>query len=221
MKYLTILLAFVLLISLATAQQQTLGTFKQGESINLLQTCADCTYVNISYVQAPNSTVILSNKVMTKSGVTFNHTLEAQQQLGNYIVCGVGDLEGTATTWCYDFEITILGDKFDNSQSPIIYIAVGLTTIFALFFFALGVMYPYPASRIIFFSLAGIMLVVGILYALVIAEQIIPQQLIIIDGLATLWSVIKILVGIFLILLVLFALYMSYWSWLTKRGLRD
>jgi hypothetical protein len=185
----------------------------KGENILRLQT-DDGIKFNYGLVE-PGRCQNCFYALVDKGNLSYNGIYEAQIKC---LARDGGAIGGYLNT---GYEVTPSGSEFIQSQSPLLYILIGLTFVFALFFFALGVMYPYPASRIIFFSLAGIMLVVAILYSLVIAEQLIPQQLVIIDGLATLWSVIKILVGIFLVLLVLFALYMSYWSWLKKRGRRD
>lgn len=228
MKYklnLLVLMSIFIVMGLASAEfgydSPTIGTFKQGEPINLLQTCSNCTYVNISYVQAPNSTIILSNKLMTKSAASYNYTLPAQPVSGNYIVCGLGNLNGVPTSWCYNFEVTPSGDILESSEAPVIFIVIGIEILFGLFFFGLGYKSNGLTGQIIFFGLSAIMLIVGLLYSLVVAEQIIPTQLILIDGLATLWSVIKILIGIALILLILFVLLNVYWSWNKKRGFED
>ena len=44
---LTIILG-IFLISMASASLDSLGTFQQDECFNISQTCATCTYVNIS-----------------------------------------------------------------------------------------------------------------------------------------------------------------------------
>lgn len=112
-KYLFLLCFCVFLTLNANAQQvQTLGTFKQGADIVLYQTCADCSYNNISFVSQPNLTTIVTEKVMTQSGVTFSYVLSGNytaNNYGQYIVCGYGDPSGTKTTWCYDFYVNGTG----------------------------------------------------------------------------------------------------------------
>jgi len=111
-KLLFILLLCFCLTPLTLAQQvQTLGTFKQNTDVILYQTCADCTYNNISYVSAPNLTALVSDVVMTQSGTTFSYTLVSNftQDFGRYIVCGFGNPSATKTSWCYDFFINGTG----------------------------------------------------------------------------------------------------------------
>ena len=47
-KLLTILILSMFLISFAYATEITLGIFKQGQDISLIQLCGDCTYINQS-----------------------------------------------------------------------------------------------------------------------------------------------------------------------------
>lgn len=96
-----------------------LKIFKSGDPIELLQTCANCSYINITMVTAPNSSIILSDVEMDKSGVRFNYTLNPQQSIGTYQVCGYGDPDGYNEIWCYGFEITITGSRPSIAQGLI------------------------------------------------------------------------------------------------------
>ena len=49
----------------------TLGTFKQNQCLNLVQTCPNCSFINISAVLYPNSTQILGQVEMTKQGTFY------------------------------------------------------------------------------------------------------------------------------------------------------
>ena len=127
---LTIILG-IFLISLASAEVQTLGTFKRFECISLTQTCDNCTYVNISSVAYPDSSVALSENVMTKDNTFYNYTFCNTSQLGDYIVSGFGDLDGDQTTWNYDLKITETGIK-DKSilDNALIILLIALGIIF-------------------------------------------------------------------------------------------
>ena len=126
---LTIILG-IFIISLASAEIQTLGTFKRGEDINLIQTCASCTFNNITSILSPNSTEIIGNFQMTKTGSVYNFTLSSGNVsfLGTYIVNGIGDLDGTNTVWNYDFEVTTTG-KQSNIVIPI-FLLIASATLF-------------------------------------------------------------------------------------------
>ncbi len=119
------------LISFASAEIQTLGTFKQGDSINLVQVCATCTFNNITSVNNPNSFQIVGEQVMTKVGSVYNFTLSFTNTsvLGEYIVTGIGDLDGVNTIWTYNFFITADGDPFEAFPNEFVVIALAFLLI--------------------------------------------------------------------------------------------
>lgn len=133
--------------------------------------------------------------------------------------------------WCYSgtsggseriyFEVTPSGNKVDEAQSSLIYLPSMLILALAAFFFGISFLFQKPAGKIIFVGLSAIMMVIAILFILVSMEQVIPTEPVIIDGLATLWFVIKIMTGIAMIILFVFAIVFAYWSWMGKKGYRD
>lgn len=115
MKYLKlfILMLFLITISLnfVSAETQTLGTFKLNDCVELKQTCANCTYVNVSSVVYPNSTIALMDFALIKrSSTEFNETYCNTSVLGQYIVNGYADPDGVGTLFAYDFFITPTGE---------------------------------------------------------------------------------------------------------------
>ena len=138
-KIILILILGIFFVNFASAEIQTLGTFKSGTDINLTQTCPDCTFNNITYINTPSS-IIKLNKAMTKDGTFYNYTLLSGNttELGQYIVNGVGDLGGTNTTWNYNFFITPTGFTLETSDS-ILYVIILIST------FILFLAFLYPA----------------------------------------------------------------------------
>lgn len=128
-KLLVLLLVITLVIPLSTAA--TIGTFKQGEVIEIYQICENCTYNNISVVLYPNSTVAVSNVIMSKDDTYYNYTFSNTDILGKYIVNGFGDINGVKTSWVYDFEITGTGFEFTQSRSNYY---IGLLALLVFFF---------------------------------------------------------------------------------------
>lgn len=137
MKKLLFTLAIVLLFipfSLASFGSD-LGTFKIENSINLIQTCDNCTFNNISYIKLPNSTLLQFNEAMTKDSTFYNWTLSSTftDLLGEYIVNGVGDLDGDNTVWSYTFEITADGFAYDQPRAfTYIFLLILLIFIFII-----------------------------------------------------------------------------------------
>ena len=128
----------------AETQIQTLGTFKQGDSINLVQNCLSSSYSNISRIVYPNGTFSLNSQTsMVKNGDDYNYSFFNASSLGNYIVYGVCDESGIKTNWVYDFSITKNGDMLSTGSS-IIY---SILSVFIFLFFLIGlsfsILIPY------------------------------------------------------------------------------
>ena len=104
MKKLIILFLFVFLISPVFALE-TLGRYEQNENVRITQVCSDATWINISSVSYPNSSVALGVTEMVSAGSGewyYNYGLTSY--LGKYDVRGISDgCEGTFATY---FEIT-------------------------------------------------------------------------------------------------------------------
>ena len=139
-KILLIIIMSIFLISIASAEIQTLGVFKQNTNITLIQICGTCTFNTINSVLYPNSSIALSNISMTKDGTFYSFVLNNSFTLtnGDYIVNGFGDLGGTNTSWSYNFEITATGFHLETSDS-LIYIVILIAT------FILFLSFLYPA----------------------------------------------------------------------------
>lgn len=120
---------FVLLTGF-TSSLETLGSYKQGECLDVRQTCVSCSYVNIS-ITNPNSTIVLNNTGMDNqgSGVWIKEFCETGTT-GRYGVVGAGDLDGTDTSFAYFFDVTPNGKTY-NTGGSLVYIFV------ALFFIAM------------------------------------------------------------------------------------
>ncbi len=127
---------FILLFSMSgiNAEQQSLGTKQQGECIELIQTCGNCSYINITSVRYPNSTSAIQNVEMNQSGTEYTYEFCNTSELGTYIVNLVGDPDGEKTPVGYDFEITPTGQNFTTGKSlggiGIIGISIALSFLF-------------------------------------------------------------------------------------------
>ena len=117
---------------------ETLGTFQKDECIDLVQICDNCTSNNISYINYPNGTKLLLNTEMTKDNTYYNYTFCNTTSLGNYVVNGLGDLDGVITVWNYDFDVTYTGEKvsLSNIILALIYIIMSLVFLALAFSFS-------------------------------------------------------------------------------------
>jgi len=114
MKKILLILAFALVFISSASAVDNIGTFKTGESFELIQICDSCTYVNLSSVVFPNGTMTdYTNSSMTKTGYNYNYTystlIEGEYQ---YFVCG--DKLGTLRCEQFDFSVTPTGEIQDS-----------------------------------------------------------------------------------------------------------
>lgn len=136
----TILSLFIgiFLIGLASASISHLGSFKQGECVELPQSCTTCTYNNISRisVEATSQSIISQELPMQKIGILYNYSFCNTSVLGKYIVEGHGDLDGTDTIWNYDFDVTPIGLTQTISQGigSAVYLILMLVLMFVFGF---------------------------------------------------------------------------------------
>ena len=144
MKKIILFIFAVMFISLISASP---GTYKQGQEINLLQTCADCTSINISKITAPNGTILISNVEMTKDESSFNYTLNSSYTtaLGTYTVNGIGNPEGTDEVWTYNFYVNYRGDTITSAQA-MLYIGF-IIVIVLVFILTLGGINKLPQGN--------------------------------------------------------------------------
>ena len=139
-KILLVIVMCLLLVTTLSAGKSSLGTFKKGDNLTLVQTCDNCTYVNITSVRYPNSTLIVEDVAMTKDGTRYNYTLLNNYTLviGEYTVTGVGDLDGEVDSWVYTFEINAIGFASTSARSDAssrgAYIIFGVATLFFMGF---------------------------------------------------------------------------------------
>lgn len=136
-KILVILLLGLFLISFASAfeiSDESLGTFQKDSTVQLYQSCATCTYTNISSVKFPNGTILLINELMTKSGQDYIYDFNKTSQLENYFYTVCGDKNSILTCETIPFTITKTGLPEGVNQSVLYF---GLI-LFAIFLFILS-----------------------------------------------------------------------------------
>jgi len=142
MKYNLILIALLVMAILPMVSAiDNFGTFKQGDCIKLIQTCANCTGINITSVIAPNGTQVMGLVVMSKTGTEYNATFCNTSSVGTYNVNGVGDIDGINEVWQYTFTITY-GGISNPDGSVAIFFSIGyilfLFGFIFLFIYSLG-----------------------------------------------------------------------------------
>lgn len=110
-KFIFILIGLMFLIPFVNAEVQTLGTFQQQQCISLVQTCANCSYVNVTTIKYPDGKLSNVNADMTKTGTVYNYTFCDTNQLGYYVYNTLGNPEGILVVAPVDFLITPSGSN--------------------------------------------------------------------------------------------------------------
>jgi len=98
------------MITLASASLDSLGTFKQNDCINISQTCATCSYVNISSISSNKNSNLISNVEMVDFGNgEWRYEFCSTNVIGRYDVKGQGDVSGVDSSFAVYFEVTPSG----------------------------------------------------------------------------------------------------------------
>ena len=128
------------------------STVKSQDCINLIQTCSNCSYVNISSILYPNSTEALGQVVMTKSGTSYNYTFCDTDSNGDYIVNGHGDDNGDTKVFQYWFKVSPSGKEGNENIIFILLVIIGFYAITFIAFFGRNI----PISILGGMSLIGL-----------------------------------------------------------------
>jgi hypothetical protein len=138
MKKILMLLMFgmflisLFLISLVSADC-SIPSSKLGDTIELTQTCANCSYVNLTKVVYPNQTIdLLGQYSMQENGTNYNYSY-ITNTVGNYYYTTQGDLNGITTTQTCSFVVTSSGKEINSGNSLMIFLGTG-------FFLILGIL---------------------------------------------------------------------------------
>jgi len=197
-----VMIVSVLLFSLTftAAAIPNLGTFQKDKCVQLIQTCANCTYNNITSVLLPNSTPVIGERVMTASGSEYTFNFCNATVNGNYIVNGRGNPDGSTAIWAYSFEVTPTGKDVEEVGS---FLGILVLIIFSIacFFLFLTTRVEQPGFKIFFLLISFLFLMGSIAVSIVITSNSgLPES--IGDTLGTILYVL----GIILIILFFFVM---------------
>jgi hypothetical protein len=93
----------------------SLGTFKQNQTVRITQVCSDATYITISSITYPNSAIIISGVNMTSAGSgEYYYTFNKASVVGRYDVRGISD--GCDKTFATYFDITPSGNYGNDNM---------------------------------------------------------------------------------------------------------
>jgi len=171
-KLSVILLMSFLIISTVSAIETDIGTKKLDDCIDLIQTCADCTYVNFSSYTRPNGTRNIIEEPGTQSGISFTYNdCNITDELGTWIVDGHGDISGTDTIFSYTYVVTTTGNPTPEGM-PMFQMGV-LMIIFGISCFLLYLSFEMkePYFKMFFLVISLIFLMATVLTAYMVSAD--------------------------------------------------
>ena len=146
-NFLLLILATILITGFVSSQEiQTAQTVKINNCINVTQLCANCTFVNVTSIVAPNGARAISGNPISMTRQFYsewNASFCQNNVIGEYIVRGNSNINGNIEPWTYNYFVNSLG--LDN-QGVYTFILV----IIVVFLISLGV-----AKRDITLTLLG------------------------------------------------------------------
>lgn len=126
-----LLLSFILIffvLAMINYASATLGTFKQNDCVNVKTILSNVTLVNLSTLSYPNSSIAVSNIVMSQTGQTFTYEFCGANVTGTYIYDYFDNIGGS---YVNDFIITPNGENA-SIGSAVFYIGLLAILIFFL-----------------------------------------------------------------------------------------
>jgi hypothetical protein len=137
-KVLSFLILGIFLFSFAPLVSASLDNYakvKQGDCINISQTCASCSYVNISSISnRENSSLILNQPMINIGNGEWRYNFCYTEFLGRYDVKGQGDINGVGEGFATYF-ITSINGEDDVEDKGLAFVFVGI--FFIILFIAI------------------------------------------------------------------------------------
>jgi len=127
-KHLILVFIGMFLISLSFVSAESIGTFKQGTTINITNYCQDggCTGIDLISIKYPNGTTEIVNQAMTMNGQEGFYEWSNTNDLGTYYYKTTGS---NGITNEDSFDVTPNGKEF-TTQNSISYLGYILILLF-------------------------------------------------------------------------------------------
>jgi hypothetical protein len=227
-KIYTISIIFFLMINLylvsafnfpSSPVEQNLGFIKPNSCIDLYQLCSNCTYINLTAIKYPNSTIQIVNYIMTKNNNNYIYNFCNTSLLGDYFYVTCGDKNGLTNCEDINFQVTQSGqENINTGQGLILLGSLIIIVLMSLLFFGLYLKSESLWSKATFGSLSIVNFLIAILFTMVLITQVLGGYESLVTGFTTFWFVIRILLMVALTAFLLFVFYLSFKLWQFKRG---
>ena len=139
---------FVLILPLVSSDMNSeLSTVKVGQCIQLVETCANCSSINLTSVRLPNNTILYYITPMSQNSTTYNYTFCKTTLVGDYSYDVIGDPDGIYTVASVKFTVSKTGDIIQTSNSLIYIFALVFGLSLFCFFLYGSIMIPFANER--------------------------------------------------------------------------
>lgn len=146
MKEVLLLVALLALLPLISAESTgvcpTIFCGKQYASVNIIKTCENSTYSNLTRLVYPNTTLALNGQFnMSKSGDDYLYANNLTSGVGTYLVYGICDENGVKGNWQFSYFISKNGEAPAGDNFIIftyILFIVAAVGMFSMFIFTLA-----------------------------------------------------------------------------------
>lgn len=153
--FLTFLVGLISFTSLASAD---LGTFKQGECVEI-KTVLNTASVTLSGISYPNSTIAVSNQPMIQNGLSFTYSFCDTNTSGTYNY-DYYDAEGN--TFVNEFQINPIGIESTQGRTDALSRAIWIVFGIAILLFVSFMFIVHPSAKYISLIFCFIFILVGI-----------------------------------------------------------
>jgi len=172
MKKLMLFLVFTIII--LPNINSLLSTTQVNYPIDLIQTCNNCTYCNLTSIKYPNGTNILTNQIMSSTNnIEYNFTLNKTYTSddGTYKYCYNCGNAVEKVTGCINFDITLSGDPTPEGISFLLFGIIIIIFGVSIFFLILTNYTEEPGFKIFFILLSFVFLLGTIIIISIIATD--------------------------------------------------
>lgn len=173
-----LILGVFLINFISAASTEDLIGVKQNSCANISQTCATCSYVNISSISSKDNSDLITSVSMTDIGNgEWRYTFCNTSSLGRYDVKGIGDINGVDSSFRTSFYVTKLGEVATGNLEMLIWIlfiiaAAGNVIFFILILVKLATTNETIFGVLISWAFYGLMIIVSYLSGLLITPYI-------------------------------------------------
>ena len=110
---LAIFLVLLVCLTVSVSAEGSLDEIKQNTQATLYQLCSNCTYVNLTSVKFPDSSILTVGVLMDKNGEDYTYGFNQTSQLGSYQYNVCGDKNGEVK--CEPLYFTVTPSGFTDS----------------------------------------------------------------------------------------------------------